>query len=108
MTILTVYPYSGISFSLHPAALSDTKSYTLWAVLCLTLNHAGADIPDMSFLYPHLGAFRERDERSRSSGRSRRAPASGLLLKSRRVRRGALEALGPGSPGVLISGHYGC
>ena len=31
-----------------------------------------------------------------------------LLLKSRRVRRGALEALGPGSPGVLISGQYGC
>jgi hypothetical protein len=31
-----------------------------------------------------------------------------LLLKSRRVRRGALEALGPGSPGVLISGNYGC
>ena len=28
-----------------------------------------------------------------------------LLLKSCRVRRGALEAFGPGSPGVLISGH---
>ena len=31
-----------------------------------------------------------------------------LLLKSRRVRRGAFEALGLGSPGVLISGYYGC
>ena len=28
-----------------------------------------------------------------------------LLLKSCRVRRGALAALDPGCPGVLISGH---
>ena len=39
----------------------------------------------------------------RSSGRYQ--DEHPLLLKSCRVRRGALEALGPGSPGVLISGH---
>ena len=40
-------------------------------------------------------------DRDRAGGQDERP----LLLKSCRVRRGALEALGPGSPVVLISGH---
>ena len=47
------------------------------------------------------GGCRDRDR----AGDQEERP---LLLKSRRVRRGALEALGPGSPRVLISGHYRC
>ena len=43
-------------------------------------------------------------DRDRAGDQEERA----LLLKSYRVRRGALQSMGPGCPGVLTSGHYGC
>ena len=50
------------------------------------------------FYYMIMHVRRAQRERERETERE------SLLLKSCRVRRGALEALGPGSPGVLISG----
>ena len=50
------------------------------------------------------GRDRARSSHERAGDQDERP----LLLKSCRVRRGALEALGPGSPGVFISEHSGC
>ena len=53
-------------------------------------------------------SFNTEPHSHRQSGESHTINYTGYSERERvmeRVRRGALEALGPGSPGVLISGH---